>query len=252
MSRRRLTILHTSDVHLESDTFGDTEEGGAYRERIRAAFCQVVDKALEERADLFLIAGDLFDSNRVSEEAVRFALREIARVPCPVVLIPGNHDCYDHRSIYKRVDFRAAGPHVHLLTAEEGALLEFHSLGAAVWGRPVIDHDRSFRPLAGIPARAGERWHVAMAHGYFSDEDEGSHRSSPISPAEISRSGWDYIALGHIHLFDDLSRDGVAASYAGTPAPLHLGSDEGGTVALVVLDPRSGVLITPQRVALAV
>jgi DNA repair exonuclease SbcCD nuclease subunit len=238
-------------VHLESDTFGNTDEGRAYRRRIRAAFSRVVDIAAHERADLFLIAGDLFDSNRISEEAVRFALREIARVPCPVILIPGNHDCYDQRSVYKKTDFRTAGPHVHLLAEEDGSLLDFPDLGVVVWGRPVIDHDRHFRPLAGIPPRLGDRWHLALAHGYFSDEGEGSHRSSPISPGEISGSGWDYIALGHIHIFDDLSRGGVAACYAGTPAPLHLGSEDDGTVALVTLDPRTGVRTTPLPVAVS-
>ena len=92
MSRRKVKILHTSDVHLESDTFGRSEEGKAYRRRIQVAFQKVVDKVFEENVDLFLIAGDLFDSNRVPEEGIEFALREIARVPCPVVLIPGNHD----------------------------------------------------------------------------------------------------------------------------------------------------------------
>lgn len=250
MSRRRVKILHTSDVHLESDTFGKSEEGQTYRWRIQVAFQKVVDKVFEENVDLFLIAGDLFDSNRVPREGVEFALREIARVPCPVVLIPGNHDCYDHRSIYKKFDFTTAGRHVHVLTGEDGRLLELPYLDTVIWGRPVIDHDRHFRPLAGIPARQKDGWHVAMGHGYFTDEDESLHRSSPISPQEIAASGWDYIALGHVHLFSDLTQGKVAASYAGTPAPLHLGNDSGGTVALVMLDPEAGVQISPRRIVL--
>ncbi len=250
MSLRKVKILHTSDVHLESDTFGKSEEGKIYRQRIQTAFQKVVDKVFAENADLFLIAGDLFDSNRASEEGVEFALKEIARVPCPVVLIPGNHDCYDSRSIYKKFDFTTAGRHVHVLTEEDGRLFELPHLDTVIWGRPVIDHDRHFRPLAGIPARQRDFWHVAMGHGYFTDEDENLHRSSPIFPEEIANSGWDYIALGHIHLFNDLTQGKVAANYAGTPAPLHLGNDNGGTVALVTLDPEVGVQIAPQKIVL--
>ncbi len=251
MPQRRIKILHTSDVHLESDTFGRSEEGKAYRRRIRLAFERVVDKALEEKADLFLIAGDLFDSNRVSEEGVDFALGQIARLSCPVVLIPGNHDCYDQRSLYRKFDFTRAGSHVYVLTEEEGRLLELPQVETVIWGRPVVDHDRNFRPLAGLPPRQGDLWHVAMAHGYFADEDEADlHRSSPISPEEIARSGWDYIALGHIHIFSDLTRGGVAASYPGTPAPLHLGNNQGGTVVLVTLDPKGGVRVEPQKIML--
>ncbi|MBI3302152.1 MAG: exonuclease sbcCD subunit D, partial [Deltaproteobacteria bacterium] len=59
-----------------------------------------------------------------------------------------------------------------------------------------------------------------------------------------------YIALGHIHLFSDLTQVRVSANYAGTPAPLHLGNDNGGTVALVTLDPEAGVQISPRSIAL--
>ena len=97
MAKSRLTIIHTSDVHLESDTFGRGEAGQAYQRRIQGAFRGVVDLVCRKQADLFLIAGDLFDSNRVPESGVEFVNAELRRVPCPVVLIPGNHDCYDHR-----------------------------------------------------------------------------------------------------------------------------------------------------------
>ena len=132
MSRRRIKIVHTSDVHLESDTFGKSEEGQIYRGRIQSAFQKVVDRVIEESADLFLIAGDLFDSNRIPASGAEFVHSELARVTCPVVLIPGNHDCYDHRSIYKKVDFTAAGPHVHTLIEEEGTTIQFPHLQATV------------------------------------------------------------------------------------------------------------------------
>jgi DNA repair exonuclease SbcCD nuclease subunit len=236
-------------VHLESDTFGKSEEGKSYRWRIQRAFQQVVDLVREENADLFLIAGDLFDSNRVPESGVRFVYRELARVPCPVVMIPGNHDCYDHRSVYKKVDFTAAGPHVFTLTEEEGSVIEFPHLHATVWGKGLIEHDNKYRPLAGVPPRRGDYWHIGMAHGYFVDEDE-MQRSSLIYPQEIAQSGLDYLALGHVHVFTDLSHGPTKACYPGTPAPLHLGVNDGGSVALAILDPDEGVILSQQKIVL--
>jgi DNA repair exonuclease SbcCD nuclease subunit len=249
MSRRRIKIIHTSDVHLESDTFGKSEEGQKFRQRIQRAFQRVIDRVIEESADLFLIAGDLFDSNRVPESGVEFVHKELARVPCPVILIPGNHDCYDHRSIYKKVDFTAAGPHVYPLTHEEGETLEFPELHATVWGKGLVEHDHNYRPLAGIPPRRGDYWHIGMAHGYFVDGDEMS-RSSLITPEEIAQSGLDYLALGHVHVFTDLSHGVTKACYPGTPAPLHLGVNDGGSVALAVLDPEEGVILTQRKIDL--
>lgn len=249
MSRPRIKIIHTSDVHLESDTFGKSEESKVYRQRIQVAFQKVIDRVIEENADLFLIAGDLFDSNRVPESGVAFAHRELARVPCPVVLIPGNHDCYDERSIYKKVDFTAAGPHVYPLTQEEGATIEFPHLHTTVWGKGMVEHDHAYRPLAGVPLRAHDYWHIGMAHGYFVDDDAWE-RSSLITPEEIAQSGLDYLALGHVHVFTDLSQGMTKACYPGTPAPLHFGVDKGGSVALVILDPDTGVTLTQQGISL--
>ncbi|MBI3757783.1 MAG: DNA repair exonuclease [Deltaproteobacteria bacterium] len=249
MSRRRIKVIHTSDVHLESDTFGRSEEGQKYRRRIQGAFQKVVDQVIAEDADLFLIAGDLFDSNRVHESGIEFVHQELSRAPCPVVLIPGNHDCYDTRSIYKKFDFSVAGPHVFTLTAEEGQVIELPHIDATVWGKGMIEHDHKYRPIAGVAPRHRDYWHIGMAHGYCVDEEE-LQRSSLIFPREIEQSGLDYLALGHVHVYTDLSQGETKACYPGTPAPLHLGVNEGGSYALAIFDPDTGVSFTQRKITL--
>ena len=96
---RPLKIVHTSDVHLETDTFGSGERGIQLRDKVRTAFSRVIDIANERNADMLLIVGDLFDSARVTEEGLAFAMGTIARAQMPVVMIPGNHDAHDERSI---------------------------------------------------------------------------------------------------------------------------------------------------------
>jgi DNA repair exonuclease SbcCD nuclease subunit len=118
-----------------------------------------------------------------------------------------------------------------------------------VWGKGLVEHDHNYRPLAGVPPRRGDYWHIGMAHGYFVDEDE-MQRSSLIYPQEIAQSGLDYLALGHVHVFTDLSHGTTRACYPGTPAPLHLGVNNGGSVALVILDPDDGVILSQQRIVL--
>ncbi|MGZ6243357.1 MAG: metallophosphoesterase, partial [Candidatus Binataceae bacterium] len=77
--RRPLSIVHTSDVHLETDSFGSGPTGDALRERVRRSFSGVIEIANERHVDMLLIVGDLFDSSRISEGAIGFALAEIAR-----------------------------------------------------------------------------------------------------------------------------------------------------------------------------
>ena len=65
-----LRLLHTADVHLGARHGDLGEQAAAQRERQFAAFRRSVDLAIEERVDLFLIAGDLFDSNTQPRRSV--------------------------------------------------------------------------------------------------------------------------------------------------------------------------------------
>jgi DNA repair exonuclease SbcCD nuclease subunit len=248
VTRRRLRLVHTADVHL-----GELPNAwsGAAADADQRAFARVVDTALAERADVLLIAGDLFDSNRVAEPAIRFAAAQLERLACPVVLIPGNHDCYDGTSIYRRFDFRAIGPHVHPLYAEEGETVSFDGLGLTVWGKGLVEHAPANRPMAGVTpgdravgATGAGHWRVGLAHGHFV-EDARELRSSLITPEEIARSGLDYLALGHVHVFRDVSQGAVRACYPGAPRISY--APESGSVAIVVLDPELGVGIEARQ-----
>jgi len=119
-------------------------------------------------------------------------------VSCPTVMIVGNHDVWDERSVVKRMDFRRAGRHVTLLDEAEGKQITLPELHATVGGRCMLDHDLSNKPMAGAPSRQGDMWHIGMAHGLYTDEPD-IQRSSLITPAEIEASGFDYLALGHVH-----------------------------------------------------
>jgi DNA repair exonuclease SbcCD nuclease subunit len=239
--RRSLRLIHTSDVHIDSDSFsGEGRE--AARLRAQNAFGRVIDTLREKSADLLLVAGDLFDSSRVAQEPVDFVLSQLARASCPVVLLPGNHDCFDESSIYRRIDFRRAGPHVHVVTDVDGERLEFPELEATVWGRAMVDHDPANEPLVKVPARLGDLWHIGIAHGLLSMEG-AELRSSLITARQIEESGLDYLAMGHLHVFREVSQRPTRACYSGSPVPLPLGGGKGGSVALVDLDLASGVTL---------
>ena len=221
-----LRIVHTSDVHLESDTFGSGERGAHLRGMVRNAFARVIDIANDRNADLLLIVGDLFDSARISEEGLAFAMGTIGRAQMPVVMIPGNHDAHDERSIYAGLAPAAIPENLHLILEPEGRAIDFPELAARVWGRALVEHTPDYRPLSGLPEREEGLWNIALAHGFFMEEGE-LERSSPITPAEIERSRYDYVALGHVHVLGDVSQGSTRAFYCGTPAPLYSSENSG-------------------------
>ncbi len=239
--RSALRLLHTSDVHLESDSFGSGEAGERMRLMVRRAFSEVIALANRHQVDLMLIVGDLFDSNRVSEQALSFAFGEIARAAMPVVMIPGNHDAHDERSLYARLSPPALPDNLHLILEPQGRHVHFPALAARVWGRALVEHCRDYRPLSGIPPALPSVWNIAMAHGFFTEASE-IERSSPITAADIAASGYDYVALGHVHIFSDVSQGSTPAFYSGTPGPLYAGT-EAGWVALVTCAPDEPVKV---------
>lgn len=228
---RSLRVLHTSDVHL----------GNEYTPDLAAqALRAVVAAARRARADAILLAGDVFDHNRVSDATVALLLDELARFAGPAVILPGNHDCYDERSVYRRPLFQRRPANVHLILSEENPALHFAELDVELWGRPVVDHHPGFRPLRDAPPRVRGRWRIVLAHGHVEPASAAGFRSSPIAPEEIAATDCDYLALGHWDRMVDVSHGPVVARYSGAPY-----TGNGITAALLVtLSPTVGVGVT--------
>jgi len=246
-SRRPLRVLHTADVHLESDGYGNAAEQAAHAARGRRLFQRIVDCALSDRVDLVLIAGDLFDHNRVADATVAFVRAELDRLRQPVVILPGNHDCLTTNALYDRHDLTAGADHVRLIRRLDGESIELPDLDAVVWGRAMEEHEPAFQPLAHIPGRDDRRWSLAMGHGFFYEERQQPDRSSPIFADEIRDTGWDYIALGHQHVRSDVSQGGVAAWYAGAPMNDSGAGHPEGVVLRIDCSVEDGIRVEPRR-----
>lgn len=229
--RQRRRILHTSDLHL-------SKPGEDACDCLEA----VVTLAIERDVDLAIIAGDLFDLGRVDDDLARFVVMQLQRLPAPVVVLPGNHDCLVPGSVFERAEFCENGGNIRLITEPGGETFELPGLGVSVWGKCINSHD-DMRPLAGIPRPASdEQWNVAVAHGYYVSTDPPLFPSYHITKEEIVTSGWDYIALGHIPVFRCISPEPVVAYYCGSPQIT-------GRVAIVELDDEKGVQVTPCELA---
>jgi exonuclease SbcD len=246
--RRALKILHTADVHLDCDSYGKAEQRQAHRALYYQCFETIIERAMAAEVDVLLIAGDLFDHNRVPDETIAFVQEQLRRLRRPVVILPGNHDCLYAKAIYDRHNFQAACDHVQVITALQGQVIEFPELDLVVWGRAMEEHTPGFHPLAYIPTRHDSRWHIALAHGFFYETRQQPDRSSPIFAEEIRDTGWDYVALGHQHVLTDVSQGQVTAYYPGAPLVNWTGATPNGHILLLDLSPEYGVRVQPERV----
>lgn len=246
--KQALKILHTADVHLDCDSYGTPAQQHAHRDLYYHCFQTIIDRALATAVDVVLLAGDVFDHNRVPDETIAFAQEQLRRLACPVVILPGNHDCLTTNAIYDRYDFHAACANVQVITALQGQTIEFPDLDLVIWGRAMEEHTPSFQPLAHIPMRQDQRWHIAMAHGFFYPTRQPPDRSSPIFADEIRDTGWDYVAMGHQHVLADMSQGNVTAYYPGAPLVNWRGTPPTGHVLLLDCSPTTGIRVQAERI----
>lgn len=241
-----LRLLHTADVHLGARHTDLGDRAAALRDRSFAAFRASVDLAIKEKVDLFLIAGDLFDSNaqpRRSVERVAAELHRLLSAGIRTVAIPGTHDVYDRASVYRAYDLPAmagAAPGedwVTVLTPERG---ERHlaAIDAIVYGR-VFDTKRApysplRDPLVGDDDRA--TWRIGLLHAAIEIPGRVERDEVIVTVDEIAASGLDYLALGHWHSPQQGLAGSTTWAYAGAPEPVAVDQDHAGSVLLVTLD----------------
>jgi len=217
-----ITLVHSSDIHID----GKSSESFH-------PLCKVAETAVRSHADVLLLAGDIFDHNRLPLEQIDRAARVLNDAAIPVVILPGNHDCLSVDSVYRRGGL-ADVPNVHVLgvSSEEDWLNT--EMDLEIWGRPHLDY-HDYSPLVD-PRPRTTRWQIATAHGHWVRDDRDRHRSWLIRDEEIAATGADYVALGHWPGAGAAGDGTVPAYYSGSP-------DLAQTVNVVRLGP-DGVEVT--------
>ena len=231
MPEKKLRLIHTSDTHL-GDPAGHPEAS--------AALVSVVEAVARNKGDMLLIAGDVFDNERVSDDLLEWFVTQMGHLDTPAILLPGNHDLIHETSVYHRDAFRNASENLFVFRDTDGEVLSFPDMGIDLWGRAMPMHTPQFKPLEGMPAPVDDNWLVALAHGHFHYEEDRDQRSSPIYPQEVADSGCHYLALGHWDRHVDVSQGNTTAVSSGGPLG-PIGSLGAGEVTVVDLDPLSGV-----------
>jgi exonuclease SbcD len=254
-------ILHMADVHLGArhDDLGPA--AAAQRERQFGAFHRAIELALDEKVDLVLICGDLFDSNSQPKRSVERAASELGRLVdrhIPVVVIPGTHDCYEPSSIYRVFDLAAmagAKPDSDAVTVltDTRRSVHFPQIDTVVHGFVYPTKRAPGSPLAGFRVEPGAGLSVGMVHGSFPIPGKFDQDEVLFTDADVAASGLDYLALGHWHSFREGRAGNTAWAYSGAPEPVALDQDGAGQVLLVDLSRRdagtpAAVSIKPVKV----
>lgn len=218
-----MKIIHCADLHLDSKLESNlpTAKSRERKKEIIMAFNRMVDYATENGVTAVIIAGDLFDTNRMLPTTRDMVLGKIAECrDTEFLYLCGNHD---------------AGKALAECDLPENLKLFNDSWTTFEFGNVVITgvelNEENCRHIYGSLRLSPERFNIVTMHGQI-DSASGVDK---VNRNELADKGIDYLALGHYHTYrtGELGKNGVWC-YSGCLE--GRGFDECGDKGFVVLD----------------
>lgn len=233
-----MKLMHISDLHL-----GKRVNEISMLDEQRHILGQILDIAVSEQADAIAVAGDIYDKQIPSEEAVQLFddfLVKVSNMNIPLFAISGNHDSAERVAfgsrlmtpcgIYLSQVYSGASAPV-TLTDEFGEvniyMLPFVRPSAVRLYFPeekINSYDDAVRTaVKNMQADTSQR-NIIIAHQFVTGAVHGGSES--VSVGGLDNIGadifdiFDYAALGHIHGAQDISRP--ETRYCGTPLKYSL------------------------------
>ncbi len=210
-----MRIVHLADLHLGFRQYQrQTERGLNQREAdVAVAFRKAIDKVIELKPDVILVAGDVFHAVRPTNPAILHAYLQFARLreslpDTIVVMVAGNHDT--PRTTETGWILRLFGSIGITVVEEEPKHLRFGDL--SIFAVPSVSPPQTLRFEPDTTAT----YKVLVFHNLLDDVAVrlGPHARSAHNSSlrAINPEAWDYVAMGHYHVYDRLAPN---AFYSG-------------------------------------
>lgn len=215
-----MRLIHTGDIHLDvsyADSALAPGFGHRRRQGVRDVFEAILDRARHWPADAVLIAGDLFEQDRVTRETVAFLRAAFERLaPIPVFIAPGHHDPFVPGSPYATEPWPR---NVYIFDRPSWSSHPLRDLPLTVHGFAFDQPEISTNPFGTLTVPRDGRVHVAVAHAaelaHLTDD------RAPVCPfyaQDAATPGLHYLALGHAHRVTRIAGDfATVMYYAGAP-----------------------------------
>lgn len=240
-----INVMHFADVHFGVENYGKTDPATGLNSRLvdfRNSLNAAIDEALKRDVHLVIFAGDAYktrDPNQTHQREFASCIRRFVERQIPVVLVAGNHDVPNAKARANAVDIYRTLPleHVHVFSSPDIRVIDTKVGRVQVAAVPfmsksslltreeykgktieettnltVLRYGEHIRELAGkvdpeIPAiLVGHFWVKnaqvgAKTHYLNVDEPE-------VPVAYVANSAFDYVALGHVHKFQNMHKKG--------------------------------------------
>ncbi|KKQ48731.1 MAG: Nuclease SbcCD, D subunit [candidate division TM6 bacterium GW2011_GWF2_38_10] len=250
-----ITFYHTADLHFGVENYGKIDVQTGIHTRLldfkKTLEC-CVEQAINENVDFFLFCGDAYKTPVPTPTHQKILMTQLLRLyhaKIPVVIVVGNHDhplsfgkshaldVFD----YLPVDgfYVIAKPSVISLATKHGLV---NIVGVPWPTRNIIVSNQAHRFKSNdeiaqyLSARVGDiittlaasldpaipavlAGHLTVSTGIFSGSEKSAiYGSDPVFlPSQLAIAPFDYVALGHLHRYQNLNVSGYpAVVYSGS------------------------------------
>ncbi len=213
-----MRFLHISDLHL-GKTFPASRYGQQFAHRRRQelldTFARLITFANENQVDFILCCGDFLNSEELRVEELRNINAMLDRLTHAVfIAISGNHDPQTENSAYRKIEwskrFYLAPPGTgRVALSAYRTVITYHS-----WDTKELPEAIELPK----PSPQQGYFQILMLHA----DTAPASRYLPINVQQLSESGFDYTALGHIHKMQCVAPNSY---YTGSLEPLDFGEE---------------------------
>jgi exonuclease SbcD len=232
-----MKLLHTADIHLGMENFGRLDPETGLHSRLLdflRALDVVINKAIQEKVDIFLFAGDAFKTREPTQTQQREFARRIKKITdsgISVVMLVGNHDTPNAHGkanaldIYSMLNLTG----VHVMRDLE----KIEVRGLQIVGLPWL----SRQDFEGCEKKLNEllisldqsKPAIAMVHGSMEGAMFGGWsevtlgHDMAVPKVWFDNSKLSYVALGHIHKMQRISGTKIPMVYSGSIERIDFG-----------------------------
>ncbi len=250
-----IKFYHTADIHFGIENYGKLDPKTGIHTRLldfKNSLATCIDNAIKDDIDLFVFSGDAYKTAYPTPTQQKLLLEEfikLHRAKIPVVIIVGNHD---HPFTYGRANaldiftqLPVDGFHVFSIPALE--VIQTKNGPIQVVGIPwptrnniIAGSEHHLKQSNDITTYISEKvsqiinqlaaqvdpnmpaimaGHLTVSNGIFSgSEKRAVFGTDPLFlPSELANPVFDYVALGHLHRYQNLNPNGYpAVVYSGS------------------------------------
>lgn len=241
-----IRFVHTADIHFGMENYGRIDPKTGIHSRLldfKKALNFCIDKTIEYKVDFFLFSGDAYKTSTPSPTQQKLLFQCFLRLyehQIPVVIVVGNHDNpvsfgkAHSLDIFNELPLDGfhviAKPKTITLTTKNGPI-QIVGIPWPTRNTIALNNTHSFKDaqeitqyiskaVAHIIKKSAQALdpelpavlaaHLTVSSGIFSgSEKRAIYGSDPILlPSDLAIAPFDYVALGHLHRFQNLNPHG--------------------------------------------